>query len=263
MSLTKEAIEVLIVEKLKEQAHKFNELLDKQEKAYKKQFEEQDKIFKKVFDDQEKKIKKAFDHLKDVQKKLEVIEGDLVELSKELEVTQRLAYSTDQYQRRNNLEISGIPHDCDDNLEEVCISLVNSIVADKPGYTRDEDIIGKLDIEGCHRLRTKNRDGTKNTIIRFVNRKVCEDIMQNKKSVKNVVLEDLGDEVKNIYFNENLNKYYNGLSAKCRRLKKKRKISDSWTLNGIVRIKLKDNSIKVITHQHDLDNLFPNFVYFE
>ena len=87
--------------------------------------------------------------------------------------------------------------------------------------------------------------------------------MQNKKSVKDVVNEALGDEVKNIYFNDNLNKYYKELSAKCRRLKKKRKISDTWTTNGTVRIKLKDNSMKVITHQHDLDKLFPGFVYFE
>ena len=60
---------------------------------------------------------------------------------------------------------------------------------------------------------------------------------------------ECGDEVKNIYFNENLNGYYNQLEAKSRRLKKIRKISDTWITNGTVRIKLKDNSIRVITHQ--------------
>ena len=71
------------------------------------------------------------------------------------------------------------------------------------------------------------------------------------------------DEVKNIYFNENLNGYYNQLAAKSRRLKKIRKISDTWIGNWTVRMKFKDNSIRIITHQNDLDEPFPDFVYFE
>ena len=76
-------------------------------------------------------------------------------------------------------------------------------------------------------------------------------------------MEDFGDSVKNIYINENLSKYNKSLSAKCRRLKKKHKINDTWVSNGLVRIKLMDNSIKIISHQNDLDLLFQNFVYFE
>ena len=245
MSFSEEQINLLIDNKLNEQKAIFNNLLDEQEKRFKKQIDELTIKLKKV-DEQDKKTKKLSEQVKDISKKIEVMENDLVIISKELEEVKRLAYSTDQYQRRNNIEISGLPHDCDDNLEEVCVNLINSIIFE-PGHV-EEDKIGTFDIEGCHRLKTTNKDGTKDTIIRFMNRKVCEDIMYNKKKVKDVKLDDLGDEVNNIYFNANLNKYYKELSAKCRRLKKKRKISDTWISNGTVRIKLKDNTIRVITH---------------
>ena len=144
MAFTKAEIETLINDKLKDQVSNFSKLLSEQEKAFKKIIDEQEKKFKRIFEDQEKKLKKATDHAKDLNKKIDEIEKDLVELSKELEDTQRLAYSTDQYQRRNNVEIAGIPHDFDDNLEDVCISLINSVIhsPDVP----DEDCIGTFDI---------------------------------------------------------------------------------------------------------------------
>ena len=253
MSLTSEEIEQLIGNKFKEQEEKYLKLFADQEKKYKKLIDEH----------QTKSSKKILEQLKELQKRIEVIEKDLIEISKDLESTQRTAYSTDQYQRRNNIEISGIPHAFDENLEEVCISLINSIIHEPGKPIEEEEVIGTYDIEGCHRLKTTNKDGTKNTILRFINRKVCEDIMSNKKTVKELEREDLGDNVRNIYFNDNLNSYYKNLAAKCRRLKKKRQISDTFISNGTVRIKLKDNTMRVITHQHDLDKLFPNFVYFE
>ena len=75
-------------------------------------------------------------------------------------------------------------------------------------------------------------------------------------------MEELGNSVRNIYINDNLNKYYKELAAKCRRLRKNKKIKDTWTYNGIVTIKLNDDSIRYITHKNDLDRLFPNFSYF-
>ena len=74
---------------------------------------------------------------------------------------------------------------------------------------------------------------------------------------------ELQGAVKNIYINENLCPYYKELSAKGRRLVKKDMIQDTWVRNGTVKIKLKNNKIKTITHQNDLDKIFPNFVYFE
>ena len=74
--------------------------------------------------------------------------------------------------------------------------------------------------------------------------------------------DELGNVVKKIYINDNLSHYYKQLAAKGRRLKKNREIIDTWTTNGIVKIKLHNDSIKTLTHQNDLDILFPNYDYF-
>ena len=200
---------------------------------------------------------------KNLQQRIEVLEKDSAIAFKEIEETQRIAHSTDQYQRRNNIEISGIPLECDEDLKEVVIGLCNSILKEPGKPTDDTDCdIGDYDIEACHRLKSVNKDGIQNTIVRFVNRNVCDVLHDNKKRIKDVKMEQLGDTVKNIYINENLCRYYNDIGAKCRRLKKKGKILDTWTFKGLVKIKLNDNSIKVIIHHNDLERLFPNFVYF-
>ena len=67
----------------------------------------------------------------------------------------------------------------------------------------------------------------------------------------------------NIFVNENLCKQYKDIAAKCRRLKRKNMINATWSFNGIVKIKLNDNSIKVISHPNVLDRMFPNVVYFQ
>ena len=237
MSLSQEDIETLIGEKI-------NLLKDE---------------FQKKFDDQEKQHKDEMDAL---CLRVATLESDLVVMSRELETTTKTANANDQYQRRNNIELSGIPHELDDNLEEVCISLFNSILKEpgKPG--NDEDDIGPYDIEACHRLRTSNNDGTRNTIIRFTNRKLCEDIFKNKKRIKDINNDDLGAAVSDIYVNENLCGYFKQLSAKSRRLKRDGKIKDTWTSYGLVKIKLINNEIRVLSHNNDLEKLFPNFVYF-
>ena len=76
-------------------------------------------------------------------------------------------------------------------------------------------------------------------------------------------MDELGDSVKDIYINENLSKFNKDIAAKCRRLKKKNKISDTKTSYGTVKIKLLNVSKKTIAHKNDLDRLFPDFVYFD
>ena len=70
----------------------------------------------------------------------------------------------EQYSRRNNVEISGIPHEIlDNNLEDKVIDICKDV-----GIK-----IGHVDIEGCHRLPLggNNAGGTKRIVVKFVNRK--------------------------------------------------------------------------------------------
>ena len=199
--------------------------------------------------------------VKEIHERLVVLEEDNIVVFHELEDTQKISYANDQYIRRNNVEITGLPEVCDENLEEVVLDLVNKMCKDPLQPDADDsDDFTSVDIEACHRLQTKDKKGNKNTIVRFVNRRICEDIHLNKRNIKELKIDGLN--TKNIYFNDNLCKHYKNLSARCRRLKSKKKIIDTWTENGIIKIKMNDKSVRVITHKNDLDKLFPDFVYF-
>ena len=265
MSLSLVDITALVNDKLSQQEKAFKrEIADISSSIVKNKIDEHDKKLRKILDDQKNEIHRLKEENKDLLNRINVLEKDSSIAFVELEETQRLAYSTDQYVRRNNIEISGISSHCDDeNLEDVVIELINKM-SKEAGQPSDDTLtdISHDDIEACHRLNSKDKNGNKTTIVRFVNRKICEDAHTFKKNINSVNMEELGDSVKNIYVNDNLNKYYKELSAKCRRLKKKNKIKDTWCYNGVVSIKLNDDFIKHITHKNDLDKMFPNFVYF-
>ena len=83
---------------------------------------------------------------------------------------------SEQYNRRNNIEISGISNEVSDqNLEETVIGIC------KVSGTE----VNTLDTESCHRLPLgKNATNTtKCVIVKFVNRKHSEVILQHKKDI--------------------------------------------------------------------------------
>ena len=74
----------------------------------------------------------------------------------------------DQYNRRNNLEIQGIPSTVGDEvLDDKVIEIFECLNIP----------LAKSDIEDCHRLGKSN---PKNTIVRFVNRKNCYAALSKK-----------------------------------------------------------------------------------
>ena len=83
---------------------------------------------------------------------------------------------SERYNRRNNVKISGISNEVSDqNLEETVI-----------GICKDSGIdVNSLDIEVCHRLPFgKNATNTnKRVIVKFVNRKHSEAMLQRKKDI--------------------------------------------------------------------------------
>ena len=117
----------------------------------------------------------------------------------ELEKSQAKA---EQCSRRNNVEISGIPHEIlDNNLEGKVIDIC-----------KDAGIeIGHMDIEGCHRLAlSRNNSGsTKRVMVKFVNRKHSEDMIRLKKIISS------GSKVS---ISNSLCPYYCYLWGKCKEL---------------------------------------------
>ena len=110
-------------------------------------------------------------------------------------------------------------------------------------------------IESCHRLN-KNAD---RTIVNFLSRKDCDQVMRVKSALKKLKPADLDLHVgTKLYINESLCPYYRGLWNQCKELWNRRKLFSFFTVNGSVRVKLQENgSYNIITHIDDLKEIFP------
>ena len=116
------------------------------------------------------------------------------------------------------------------------------------------------EIEACHRLpysKKEDRTKPKRTIVKFVNRKKCEQAIFNRKKLKVVDKTKLKfPEETQIFTTDSLCPYYRGIYGKCKKLYQLKKIFSFY--NGIIRIKLEENGKMLsITHNEDLFKLFP------
>ena len=105
---------------------------------------------------------------KNLRQKCNKLEAKIVKLETEQN-------SLAQYGRRNNIVISGIHDSIDDNnLDNTVISMMSDINVN----------IEENDIEACHRFDKPDvTSKSKETIVRFANRKNCNKIFENKKKL--------------------------------------------------------------------------------
>ena len=135
--------------------------------------------------------------------------------------------SVEQYGRRNNKEINGIPNSIsDNNLESTVINVLSKATN---VHIRVDDI------EACHRIG-KSKGNSKKTIARFINSKHCKCALINKKKLKCFNSEIIWLSNVKLYFSENLTEYNNTLAFYCRKLKPAGLINGAYTLNGTVHI---------------------------
>ena len=174
------------------------------------------------------------DKIINLEKNKEEILTSLVSLEKEFDLL-------NQYGRRENIELSGIPMDiAQDKLEKVVIDILRFI-----GLRIDS-----FDISGCHRINKSS------VIIRFVNRKHAIESMKCKKKL-NGCKRQFGF---NVFMYENLCPAYKSIQEKCRTLMEEGQISKCWSYNGITNLKFtyayNEKPLKIY-HQEDLDYYFP------
>ena len=153
----------------------------------------------------------------------------------------------DQYGRRENLEIAGIPEYISDNeLEANVLHILRKI-----GVTH----LDSYAIVGCHRLGKKLKNGCRNTIVRFLHRK---DTISCLKSANRLHLcKDLG--FTNLRIMENLCPAYRSIFDSLSNLKRDGRIKKLWTFNGTVNFKFSDNineKPNKVFHECDLNYFF-------
>ena len=105
-----------------------------------------------------------------------------------------------QYSRRNDTELSGIPNDIpENNLEKVVIDICHDSALE----------IEPKDIEGCLRLPVckYSRDSNERVIVKFVKRKHPEALLRNKKSISSKDFSQLNVHGK-VFVSVSLSPYY-------------------------------------------------------
>ena len=184
-----------------------------------------------------------------LKKRVSELEGFADDVDSRFVDIEKSVIAVEQYTRRENFEISGIPLDLPHNeLKAKVIAIANTITE------RTDDPITPKDIHACHRLKEDN--GQASVIVRMVNREDTISILKSKKKLPDKS-GGLGFQEK-LYINENLCSGTKDIFSEVRKLKKKGVISSCWTFNGIVHFKKKDTDRfgKKIFHLADLENHF-------
>ena len=196
--------------------------------------------------DLSKEIKDTLTYLKKLEADIAVVKTVNDRLVERVIKTERQCWENAQYSRRDTLEIVGIPNSVGNSvLEETVRDVFKKI-----GVEIDE-----RDVQACHRLKEKER-----TIVKFVNRKDCLQILRVKKDLKSLDPTELDfPENTKIFINESLCPYYRGIWNKCKKLRAIQKMHQSYTISSLFRVKLEETGpSKITTHMVDLKELFPD-----
>ena len=155
-----------------------------------------------------------------------------------------------QYQRRSNIVISGIPSSIkDENVGSTVVDILNKI--DVPVAPRD--------IQAAHRIgRYKER-----TIVRFVNRKDAEAALSNRRTLKDFDATSVGlEKGTKIYIEENFCPFISKIGFMCRKLKRGKHIFSTWMGMGRVHIKVREkDKPEIINHPDELITAYPGFEF--
>ena len=114
--------------------------------------------------------------IKHLQDENELLKARCSKLEDKVVSLETSVNQVEQYGRRNNIVIPGIPDDSDDDeLEDAVTSIMQDV----------EVVVQSGDIETCHRIgKSDQKTSSKKTIVRFINCKYCKKALINRKKLK-------------------------------------------------------------------------------
>ena len=176
-----------------------------------------------------------------------MLQGKVEFLGKKVAESEQSFNRLNQYNRRNNLEIQGIPSTVGDEVLEDKLKFLNVQMSRLQKVTDD-----------CHRLGKSN---SKNA---FFDRKNCLATLSKKLDLQHIDKVKLGFPEANLFFNENLTPYNQKLTWKCRELKRARKIHSTWSTKGVIKLRRTMNKHAIfIEDEIELSDLCLDFVFRE
>lgn len=150
----------------------------------------------------------------------------------------------DQYQRKNNFELTNIVETKDEVLEDIVVR-----VAEKMEINLQKD-----DIDAVHRLPAR-KGKVANVIVQLVSRRKRDEFITKKKNF-NITNNDISGNGNNtkVYVNENLSPHYKQLLWKTKEKARDKNYAFVWFANGKILVRKEVNAaiIRVVT-ERDLD----------
>ncbi|XP_078356598.1 uncharacterized protein LOC144641468 [Oculina patagonica] len=154
------------------------------------------------------------------------LQGEVYDLGKRVRNLEVDHDALEQYTRKFNVEVHGIPEHEGENLSDIIIQIGQKISVD----------ITHQDIDIVHRLYRKP-PAVRPIIVRFSSYKKKREFYQGRFHLKDINTSDIIESAQHsidarIFINENLTQWRQELLAKARKMKKAKKISRVWTVDG-------------------------------
>ena len=168
------------------------------------------------------------------------------------------------YTKQDNLIIHGLPADYAEVLTaSTTDGAADAVVSERENSTTSEVLFMKFcadrlgvnicheDISVCHRLKKLHAVQHPPVIVRFTNRKARAAVLAARPS------RSIGNASSTVpvYINEHLTKRTSQLFAEARKVMKAKRINKTWTYNGRVVVKLRDETIRTINSLSELESL--------
>lgn len=184
-------------------------------------------------------IKKEFKvEIDELKKKVKYLEGQLE--------------NSEQYNRANNLLISGVPENKNENIYDILCKI--SVTAGCKITREDVDFASRI----SPRVNQNATNGKqRNIIVKFTHRYLKDDLLAAIKKRKGMFVSDLQlPGAGRIYLNEHLTPKNQHLLKQCKDIKKDKKILYCWVRNCKVYIRVSDTSPRIyIADQDDVTRL--------
>ena len=156
------------------------------------------------------------------------------DLKTELKTSAHRCDELEQYSRRNNIIISGIPESDHTDTETQVVNFLNDYSGEmiEPGL-----------IDRCHRLQKRNAkkgpgQRAPDIIVKFVTHK-CKAAILSKEPMEKLREDNKGrDDASKLYVREDLTKKRGTILYKARQLKKASLIKDAFSRDGIITIRM-------------------------
>lgn len=180
------------------------------------------------------RLKALTDQIKEKDARIDTLEASVRDLQVKLD-------DQEQYSRREALRVDGIPEVNNESTDALILELCNEgLKLDPPLKTED--------ISRSHRSGDRAKFGKRTILVKFSSYRIRDRVIRARKHLKSLHRDGQAP----IFMNEDLTKRRAHLAYLARGLKKEKRVLDTWTWDGLIRVKDLHNKIHVIDKESDL-----------